>query len=66
MLVWSRDNFGCLVKNLSNDQLDKYASRHRKSFSMADNTNDRDSNQGGNEYNEEFNIHKIKTLREYL
>ena len=66
MSVQSRDDFGRLVRSLSEDHLEKPAFRPRRLFSMADNNNDRASNQGDNEHNEDLNINPTRTLRDYL
>ena len=65
MSVWSRNNLGRLVKSLSNDLLDNSDSRPQKSKSMADN-NDRVSNQGDNEHNDDLHVNQLRTLRDYL
>ena len=65
MSVWSRNNLGRLVKSLANDLLDNSDSRPQISKSMADN-NDRISNQGDNEHNDDLHINQPRTLRDYL
>ena len=65
LVLRSRDEFGRLIRSLSHDHLENSALRLHISLPMADN-NDRDSNQGDNEHNNDLNVNQPRTLRDYL